>query len=128
MSFCLRGGPFIPKSKITFNVIMPERGPLKMYGNISKERITVPAGTFPCYKVQIVPDTQSMIDQMPGGFKKLPGLGSLLPHFMPSMYRWFSQEEPYYIVKAEGFFMSPSSTTSEGMIEELVSIESKQAL
>jgi hypothetical protein len=130
-TFAFRGGPFIPtgpfmpKSRITFYYLMPPAAkPLKMYTDTSKEKITVPAGTFECYKVQINPDVQSMVDVMMQGVKMPPGFETLAPNFMPPTLRWFSQKEPHYLVRAEGTIINPVPFLSpDPLIEELVSIE-----
>ena len=123
MSFCMRGGPFLPKSKITMCMIMPEARQMKIHGNVIRDTVKVPVGTFQCYKIDIVPDTQSMMDMMPSGARKIPGMGSVLQNFVPSMCRWFTQEEPHYLLKAEGAAMGMGPPASEAVNEELVGIE-----
>jgi hypothetical protein len=140
IAFCTRGGPFIlkgghfaPKSKTTLSLMPGEkRNSLKISLEFSKEKVKVPAGTFDCYKAEVTIDPDSMMSMMPPGFKVPPGVLNLMKQFMPPINRWFSQEEPHYPVKSEGFSdfmmssMSPSGI-SEPIAEELVSIERKAA-
>jgi hypothetical protein len=105
-----------------------ERKRLKLYLETSKEKLKVPAGTSECYKMHIVPDSQSMMNMMAPGLKMPPGFGTFAQHLLPPTNRWLSQEEPHYMVKSEGSTdyvtasLSPSEV-AEVMIEELVSIE-----
>jgi hypothetical protein len=129
-TFPFRGGPFIPsgpfmpKSKITFHCIMfPGTKPAKLYTEVSKEKITVPAGTFECYKMQWTPDMKYMVETMMPGIKLPPGFETLATNFMPPTNRWFSQKEPHYLVRSEGTIINPVPFVSiDPMIEELVSI------
>jgi hypothetical protein len=128
MDLYLRGGPFIPKSKVSLNILMMDRS-FKINGAISKEEgiITVPAGTFECYKVEWAPDISSIMDQLPSGFHFPPGFYAigqrLISRFMPSISDWYSVEAPHHLIKYEGVELTSSLSMGEPIIEELISIE-----
>ena len=122
--FSVRGGPFVPKRKITVNLLMHTGQLAKFNIEVSKEKVTVPAGTFECYKVGWSPDPESMMSQMPGS-KMPPGFGMVAQHFMPTVYRWYSREKPYHTVKFEGFYPPLPCASAEQIIEELIGIESE---
>ena len=123
----LRGSPITPKSNIHINVMMMERF-FKINATIVKEKeiISVPAGTFECHKVELVPDIASLMEQLPTGFNFPQAFYSLAQRlasrFMPSVFYWYSTEGPYHPIKYEG--VEPmSSSVGEPIIEELLGIE-----
>ena len=124
LSFCLRGCTFVPKKKIAVSAMCIEGTVLRLHGPISTEKVTVPAGTFDCYKVELVGD---VMDTM--GYKMPPGMGGLVEHFLPTNHYWFSQKEPHYLVKLEGIALSSTGAVhklpseNEHTIQELLSIE-----
>ncbi|MDY6834131.1 MAG: hypothetical protein SVY53_04950 [Chloroflexota bacterium] len=126
-AFGFRGGPFTPKSKITYHWINPLGcRPMKIHADISTDTITVPAGTFECYKAVCIPDIDSMIEQsMPADFVPPPGFHALMSSFAPPNYCWFSQNAPHYEVRSEGTIINavPFISPDPGL-EELVSIGS----
>ena len=126
-TFGFRGGPFLPKSNITYHWINPLGcRPMKIHAEISVDTVTVPAGTFECYKALCTPDIDCMIEQsMPADFVPPPGFHALMSSFAPPNYCWFSQNAPHYEVKFEGTMLNavPFLCPDPGL-EELVSIES----
>ncbi|MDY6966033.1 MAG: hypothetical protein SVM80_08725 [Halobacteriota archaeon] len=127
MSLYLRGGPFDPKSKVSLNIIMMDRT-FKLNATTAKgkETITVPAGTFECYKVEWTPDIGSLMDQLPAGFNFPQAFYSLAERlasrFIPSVFYWYSTKAPHCPIRYEG--VEPSSfSTGEPIIEELIGIE-----
>ena len=118
--FSLRGGPFILNARIPINVLVLGGQSFKWHIETSKEKVIVPAGTFECYKVKYIMDTDSILSQMPG-VKMPPGFGTFAQHLMPTFCRWYSQEEPHYSVKFEGFY-PPPCPVNELVFEELVSV------
>ncbi|MDY6834132.1 MAG: hypothetical protein SVY53_04955 [Chloroflexota bacterium] len=129
-TFALRGGPFKPnvpfgeKSRTTFYCLFPPGGRLlKMYGETTKEKIKVPAGTFDCFKLQWSLDIESMLENMmPPGFEAPPGFETFGSNFMPPMIRWFSQKEPHYMVKSEGTIINPVPfVCPDPSVQELIS-------
>jgi len=123
LSFCLRGCGFELKKKIEITAMCLEGTLLGMHGSVSKDKVTVPAGTFMCYKVELV---ARLTDTM--GFKAPPGMGGLIDHFMPTILHWYTEQEPHYLVKFEGMPLSSSATVrrqsaeGEQAVQELLSI------
>jgi hypothetical protein len=72
---------------------------LKVMG---KESIKIPLGEFSCYRLKMEPDVKSVI---PVGSI----LAALLQPFMPELYFWVSEKEPYPVLRAEGAFGPPGS-------------------
>ena len=72
---------------------------LKVMG---KDRIKIPLGEFPCFKIKMEPDVKSII---PVGSI----LAALLQPFMPELYFWVSEKEPHPVLRAEGSFGPPGS-------------------
>ena len=125
-SFSFRGGPFVPKSKVSFGVVTYPSGKcVKIYGEIDQETVTVPAGTFECFRVDVTPDFESIMEQMmPPAFKPPPGMELFMKSMMPPTIRWFAQSLPHYLVKAEGGVISPAPFLKQDpIIEELVSVQ-----
>ncbi|MDY6834134.1 MAG: hypothetical protein SVY53_04965 [Chloroflexota bacterium] len=125
-TFSFRGGPFVPKSKVSFGVVTyPSGRCVKIYGEISQETVTVPAGKFECFRVDVTPDFESIMEQMmPPAFKPPPGIELFMKSMMPPTIRWFAQSLPHYLVKAEGGVISPAPFLKQDpIIEELVSIQ-----
>ncbi|MDY6835683.1 MAG: hypothetical protein SVY53_12865 [Chloroflexota bacterium] len=123
LSFCLRGCRFEPKKKIEITAMCLEGTSLSMHGSVSKDKVTVPAGTFTCYKVELV---ARLTDTM--GVKAPPGMGGIIDHFMPTILHWYTEQEPHYLVKFEGMPLSSSATVrrqsveGEQAVQELLSI------
>ena len=123
----LRDCPFTPKSNISINVMMVDRF-FKVNATVAKEKevIKVPAGTFECHKVELVPDIASLLEQLPTGFNFPQAFYTLAQklasRFMPSVHFWYSTKDPCIPIKYEG--VEPlSSSVGEPIIEELLSIE-----
>ena len=85
----LRGLPFEEKSETEFHLLTSEP---KLYKVKLKfdgiEEITVPAGTFKCFKTELVPE--------------LGLLGSIAKRFIPKTYFWHSVSYPRLWVQYEG--------------------------
>jgi len=58
------------------------------------EDITTPAGTFECYRTELVPN---FVDIIPYKI-----LAKMIGRFFPPYKLWYSVEEPHYMVQAEG--------------------------
>jgi hypothetical protein len=69
---------------------------------VGKDRIRIPPGEFPCFKIKMEPDVKSVI---PVGNI----LATLLQPFMPELYFWVSEKEPHPVLRAEGSFGPPGS-------------------
>ena len=118
--FSMRGGPFSTKIKIPISIMVLGGQSFNWHIETSEEEVTVPAGTFECYKVKYIMDSESMLSQMPGA--KMPmGFGTFIQHLLPTFCRWYTQEEPHYSVKFEGFY-PPPCPVNKLVFEELVSI------
>lgn len=62
-----------------------------------KDRVTVPAGTFTCWRVEVTPDLKAI-------FQRWYWLARILKSWIPSYYYWFDQAPPHVLVKFEGRF------------------------
>jgi len=82
--YVLRGFPYEREKKIKFPLVMPKPRVVKVsLEQVSKESVTVRAGTFLCYKLQM----------------KLAGI--LGRFYRKKWYFWFSVEKPHHFVKYE---------------------------
>jgi len=78
-----------PAAKISFPVMMPEGDLFSVVITVEKEEtITVPAGTFACYKLKFAP--------------KMSGFASLANSLIPDMYIWMQKAEPHHWIQFEG--------------------------
>ena len=124
VGFLLRGSHFAPKGKNTVHIMMPEGKYLKTHGTTSREKVTVPAGTFECYKIELVADADSMMELMPMASKiPAPFRSHAIQHFMPPINYWFSRETPHHPLRFEGFVNSPLTSPPQTTVEELISVE-----
>jgi len=62
-----------------------------------KESVTVPAGTFECWKVRVEPDLKAI-------FKNWYWIARMVKPWIPDFYYWFAAEAPYPLVKYQGVF------------------------
>jgi hypothetical protein len=62
-----------------------------------KESVTVPAGTFECWKVRVEPDLKSI-------FKDWYWIARIVKPWVPDFYYWFAEDAPYPLVKYQGTF------------------------
>ena len=121
--FCLRGCTFT-QNKFTINSMAMEGYPFRQRVTISKEKVTVPAGEFNCYKVDVFADNMDVM-----GIKPPPGMGGMIERLIPSNRYWYSVESPHHMVKFQGFAMSAAATirtqaiVGEEAVGELLSIE-----
>jgi hypothetical protein len=69
---------------------------------MNKEQIKIALGEFPCVKIRMVADVQSV---MPVG--KI--LALLIQPFMPEFHFWIWEEKPYTVLRAEGALGPPGS-------------------
>jgi len=82
--YVLRGFPYEHKKKIKFPLVIPKPRVVKVSLElISKENVTVRAGTFLCYKLQM----------------KLSGIFGRF--YRKNWYFWFTVEKPHHFVKYE---------------------------
>lgn len=90
LTFSLRGFPFGKQDEIKLKLTPPFKYNLpiwawKMWKSYAKllgvEKVTVPAGTFDCYKLEI------------------GASGGLVGRFTSKYYLWFTKEPPHYFVK-----------------------------
>jgi hypothetical protein len=111
LTFSLRGFPFGKAEKLEFYITPPFNPNIpswswKMWKTYAKflgeEKVTVPAGTFDCYKLE------------------MGASGGVIRRFTTEYYFWFSKEPPYRFVKYQDV---------EGKnITELMEIRSKGSI
>lgn len=83
LDYALRGFPVKKDHRIDFEVVNSNPGPtvVQVYALlVDEEAITVPAGTFACYKIEI-------------------GVRGALGMFVPKDYYWIAKKKPFYLVK-----------------------------
>ena len=92
LGFSLRGFPFGKQKEVNLRITPPfsHKTPLwvwKMWESyarfLGEERVTVPAGTFDCYKLEVAAS------------------GGLIKWFTSEHYFWFTKEPPHQFVKYE---------------------------
>jgi hypothetical protein len=76
-----------------------------------KESVTVPAGTFECWKVRVEPDLKAI-------FKDWYWIARMVKPWVPNFYYWFADEAPYPLVKYQGTF-GPEGVTPP-QVQELM--------
>jgi len=78
-----------------------------------KDRVTVPAGTFSCWRVEVTPDLKAIM-------QRWYWIARILKAWIPSYGYWFSQEAPHLLVKFEGRFGPVGFSPVQ--VQELVSV------
>ncbi|MBI4208982.1 MAG: hypothetical protein HY538_04670 [Deltaproteobacteria bacterium] len=115
LSFALSGFAAAPQSsgKREFYFYIGEEQASRMYvERVGSEAVTVPAGTFQCYRFKMSVDLKSV---MP-----IHGLVSMVASaFTDDFYFWFSKEPPYRFVKYQGTVGPPGAPS---IVMEVVSI------
>jgi len=83
------------EKKHVFNLGADRSFVFRVYVTVKdKEDITTPAGTFECYKAELIPN---FVDIIPYKI-----LAKMIGRFFPPYKLWYSVEEPHYMVQAEG--------------------------
>ncbi len=78
-----------------------------------REKITVPAGEFECYRVRLEPDLKAI-------FHQWYWVARMINRWIPNFYYWFDVNEPYPMVKFVGRFGPVGFSPQQ--VHELVSI------
>ncbi len=113
LSFALRGLAESPSEKREFYFYVGEGQASRMYvERAENETVTVPAGTFPCYRFKISVDLKSVMPM--SGFVSM-----VASAFVQSLYFWFSQKPPHPFIKYQGSVGPPGSPS---IVMEAVSI------
>lgn len=60
-----------------------------------EEKVTVPAGTFDCHRLEVAPDVVDLVG---------PVIGFFARRFVPKVTIWVSKEEPHRLIKYRGPF------------------------
>ncbi|MGQ9629085.1 MAG: DUF3108 domain-containing protein [bacterium] len=82
--YLMRGFPFGVKSEVRFNAVTPLPMVLPMYAEVlGEEEITVPAGRFPSYKVEM-------------------GMGGIIGLIAPKHHCWFYKGKPHILIRCVG--------------------------
>jgi len=88
LSALLRLAPAAPDRELRFSVVTSAGQVVDMNAKIvGREPVTVPAGTFPCFKVAMAPT----------GI-----VGAVATLLMPAMYLWQTEAPPHFWVKFRG--------------------------
>lgn len=78
-----------------------------------EEKVTVPAGTFDCHRLEIVPDVVDLLGPIIGFFAK---------RFVPKVTIWVDKQAPHRLVKYRGPFGMMNIDSSQVEIFELKEI------
>ncbi len=120
LAFLFRGLDMTPKSKFTFHWWSTESSAIRMYTKVKKPReITVPAGTFTCYPVEVYVDIAGFLDR--GGY-----INKLVNPFMPDSILYFDVNHPHYFIYYEGPHGPPGSVESH--IDLVKIVKGEQAI
>lgn len=82
-----------------FNILLSYNGaPMHMFANVkSVQKVTVPAGTYECYLIQLEPDLQKILG-------KWAWAAGVIAKFVPDYYFWLDVNPPHWMVRFEGKF------------------------
>ena len=95
--FIHRGQISHKDERMAYHVLYPGEGMLRILSRVRKEEtVTVPAGTYVCYPISLVPDMRFFFGVM-GRIIRL-----FANYAMPENTLWFSVEWPHFLVKYEG--------------------------
>ena len=101
--FLYRGLDMSRKSKFFYYWMPSERAVVPRYIKIKRPRkITVPAGTFKCYPIEMFVDVAAFIHR--GGY-----LNRIVNPFMPDFVMYFDVDPPHYFVHYQGPLGGPGS-------------------
>jgi hypothetical protein len=78
-----------------------------------RETVTVPAGTFPCYRIRLEPDYKNIMG-------KWSWASSLLKLLVPDYTFWVEEAPPHYLVRFEGKFGPTGTVPTQAY--ELISV------
>jgi hypothetical protein len=95
LSVLLRLIPNAPDKEIRFQLVTHTASVVDMRANVvGRERVSVPAGTFDCYKIELHPT----------------GLTGVIARLiMPNFYMWHTEAAPHFWVKSQGAEGGPGS-------------------
>ncbi len=100
----LRGYDFESRETFEFYILSSQASLYKISSRaVKKEMVTVPAGSFECYRMDLTPD--------------LGVLNLALKPFLPKTYVWFTAAKPYVWIKYEGL---ESGLNSPYVVMELI--------
>jgi len=105
----LRGAPFGgKKTGLTFHLVGHQGARLRMEGTVfpKKEKVSVKAGEFQCYKIDVTPDVVSLMD-LQGSSVPIPGLSTFMRQFTTTFHYWYAIEKPHQLVKFEAYLFDP---------------------
>jgi hypothetical protein len=77
------------------------------------ETVTVPAGTFQCYKARLEPDLEQILG-------KWSWAAPLISRFVPDFFFWMDTQPPHTMVRFEGKFGPVGGTPTQAY--ELITI------
>ncbi len=117
LSVVIRTMELAPEFETMVNIVVrPEMPPWKIALSVEDEdTVTVPAGDFECYKVQMEFDYAQFAGERVGKALKL------MSALMPDVFLWVEKQAPHRLVKVEGAFGPPGSSTNKA--DELVKIQ-----
>jgi len=78
-----------------------------------RETVTVPAGTFPCYRIKLEPDYKNIMG-------KWSWASSLIKSLVPDYFFWVEEATPHYLIRFEGKFGPAGAVPTQAY--ELISV------
>jgi len=109
LTFWLRGIDFKVGTSVEFylRLLGDSSPPWRMYANVeSIETVTVPAGTFRCYKVVIDPDFKHF-------FGKWAWASIIIRPLVPDFFIWYEVDKPHKLIKFQGALGIKGITSEE---------------
>ena len=112
--FLYRGLDMTPKSKFTYHWWTTESSAFRMHTKVKKpEKITVPAGTFTCYPIELYVDFAEFLDR--GQY-----INTLINPFVPDHIMYYDVNPPHYYVHYQGPMGPPGSLESKVDLVKIV--------
>ncbi len=101
--FLFKGLDMTPKSRFTYHWWATESSAFRMYTKIKKpEKLTVPAGTFTCYPIELYVDFAEFLNR--GKY-----INTLVRPFIPDHILYYDVNPPHHYVHYEGPLGPPGS-------------------
>ncbi len=102
-TFLYRGLEMRPKTKYAYYWWATERTAIPLYIKVKRpKKITVPAGTFKCYPLEMYMDVS-------GYFNKGNYINALINPLLPDMILYFNVEPPHHFIHYKGPIGTPGS-------------------
>ncbi len=120
ITFLFKGMNKTPKSTFSYYWLATEKAAIPMYTKMKKlKKITVPAGTFTCFPVEMNVNVADVL-------KKGKYINKIINPFLPKVVLYFDINPPHHFIHYRGPF-GPSSSI-EGNMDLIKIVKGKQAI